>query len=203
MPPPVLPRTPQSDPASITQILHLASSGDSAAVNQLLPLVHSELRALAQTYMAQERRGHTLQATSLVNEAYLRLVEPSASSPKDRQQFFALAATVMRHILVDHARAKARLKRGGEAERVSIDPAETGSPVRDADVLSLHDALGKLANQSSRVARVVELKFFAGMKGDQIAEVLGVSSRTVDADWTMARAWLARELASSSGAAAS
>lgn len=180
----------------VTMMLHRAGEGDQSATEELWSLVYDELRAVAQSFLARERPGHTLQATAVVNEAFLRLVGPAAAHASNRSHFFALAAGVIRHILVDHARARLRMKRGGGQIEVGLERADKEQEVHDwVELTSLDDALTKLAQVSPRAARVVELKYFGGLTGTDIAERLGVSARTVDADWTTARAWLAREMA--------
>ena len=170
--------------------------GDPSAVNELVPLVYDRMRALAARHLEHESPGHTLQPTALVNEAYLKLVDQSRVKWQDRTHFLAVASNVMRRILVDHARSKKRRKRAGGRQRIELDEACRVSPRRDIDLLELDDALGKLASRDARQASIVELRFFGGLTMDEIAEQLGVSKRTVEAEWTMIRAWLRRELAS-------
>lgn len=183
------------DTEQISQLLQQMQAGDSSAASKLMPLVYDEFRALAERYLQHERKNHTLQPTALVNEAYLKLMDQTRVEWKNRAHFFAVGAQIMRRILVDHARRRSRLKHGGARARVTLDEAVALSPQRDEDVLSLHEALEKLAALDERQARVVELRFFAGLSVEEVAEVLSVSKRTVEGDWTMARAWLARELA--------
>lgn len=178
----------------ITAVLQASDAGDAAATDRLLPLVYDELRALAQSHLAQERAGHTLQATAIVHEAYVRLVDQRRARFRDRQHFFAVAATTIRRVLVDHARSKGRLKRGGGQHRVELDPTVDWSGTRALDLLALDDALRRLHDLHERQARVVELRFFAGLTIAQAAEVLGVGTTTVEDDWAVARAWLGREL---------
>lgn len=155
--------------------------------------VIAELRSLAGRYLAGERHGHTLQPTALVHEAFVRLAG-SAGVPADRSEFIALAATSMRRVLVDYARARKASKRGGDRQRVALDPAQAPGERADVDLLSLDEALTKLAALDPRQARIVELRFFGGLGVEAAAQVMGVSARTVEADWRMARAWLRREL---------
>ncbi|MGD8451970.1 MAG: sigma-70 family RNA polymerase sigma factor [Phycisphaerae bacterium] len=178
----------------ITQILRRASEGHESAVQRLLPLVYEELRALAQSYLSQERPDHTLQATALVHEAYVRLIRQEDVEWRDRAHFFAVAAQAIRRILVDHARARQRVKRGGGRERVQLETDIVQVPQARVDVLAVDEALEKLAAIHERQARIVELRFFGGLNLKEVAEYLGVSPRTVDGDWSMARAWLRREL---------
>ena len=191
MPPTEEPSTPRQD---VTRILAEASAGDRQAVDRLLPIVYAELRALAQSFLAAERPGHTLQATALVHEAFLRLVDQRDTQWQSRAHFFAIAAQAIRRILVDHARTRNRAKRGGGRSRVPLDEAPPIPADTDVDILALNDALSRLAELSERQARIVELKFFAGMRMKEIAEVMGISVRTAEADWTMAKAWLRREI---------
>ena len=183
--------SPQKD---LTQLLLAWSDGDQAAFEQLVPLIYEELRRLARRYMARERAGHTLQTTALVNEAYLRLIDAQRVHWQNRAHFFAVSAQVMRRILVDFARARRNLKRGGGAAQVSLDEALVVSPERGADLLALDEALCRLADLSPRQSRVVELRYFGGLNEEEVAEVLKVSPRTVRSDWSLARAWLRREL---------
>lgn len=178
----------------VTAILRRASQGDDSAVNRLLPLVYDELRALAQTYLQAERRNHTLQATALVHEAYVRLVKQDAVEWHDRAHFFAVASQAIRRILVDHARARATAKRGGDRARVALEDCVDLPAAPDVDLVALDAALARLAELHPRQAQVVELRFFGGLSLPEIADYLGVSSRTADGDWSMARAWLRREL---------
>jgi len=178
----------------LTEMLGRIKGGDREAANQLLPLVYDEFRALANHYLQQERRNHTLQPTALVHEAYMKLVDQSRVNWQGKSHFFAVAAQAMRRILVDHARARHRDKRGGGRARVELDEAVALSPQRDEDVLALDEALERLAALDPRQAKVIELRFFGGLSVEEVAEALGVSKRTVEGDWTFARAWLAREL---------
>ena len=178
----------------VTQLLLAWSDGDQAALERLVPLVHAELRRLARRYMGREHTGHTLQPTALVNEAYLRLVEVRNVRFENRAHFFAISAQIMRRILVDFARARHNRKRGGRAQQVSLDEALIVSPERDAGLLALDEALSRLASLNPRQSQVVELRYFGGLSEEEVAEVLKVSPRTVRSDWSLARAWLYREL---------
>ena len=168
--------------------------GDQLAKDKLIPLVYDQLRRLAQRQLDLERPGHTLQATALVNEAYLLLVDQREVRWQNRAHFFALAAQMMRHILVDFARSRNQLKRGGDWEQVSIDEALTISGDRTAELLDLDEALTALSKLDERQSKVVEMRFFGGLTEPEIAEVLQVSPRTVNADWSMARSWLLSQL---------
>ena len=159
-----------------------------------MPLVHAELRRLAARYLTRERPGHTLQASALVNETYLRLVDVKKISWENRAHFFAIAGRLMRRILVDHARSRAYLKRGGGVQRMSLDEALTASSEKGRDLVALDDALTALAAVDARKSDVVELRFFGGLSVDETAEALGVSPETVMRDWKMAKVWLLREL---------
>ena len=175
--------------------------GDRKALDRLVPLVYSELKRRAGAQLARERGSHTLQPTALVHEAFLRLVDQRSAQWQNRAQFFGVAAQLMRRILVDHARARAAAKRGGDAVRISFDDAGEAAVSPETDVLLLNQALERLAALDGRQARVVELRYFAGLTVEEVAAVLGVSQITVKRDWTMARAWLYRELtAGASGA---
>jgi len=183
-----------SDRPNITQILKKATSGDDSAVRRLMPLVYDELRALAESYLRQERSDHTLQATALVHEAYVRLIKQEDVEWQNRAHFFAVAAQAIRRILVDHARARGRGKRGGGLQRVRLDENVAVLEERDLDLVALDESMEKLARLHERQARIVELRFFGGLTLKEVGEFLGVSPRTVDGDWRMARAWLRREL---------
>src|ERR1043165_3686852 len=164
--------TPSSSTAKLTKLLMAWSEGEQSALETLTPLVHEELRRLAHHYMKGERPGHTLQTTALVNEAYLRLIDQKRVRFKNRTQFFALAATLMRHILVDHARSRQYLKRGGGAQRVSLDKALLVSEDRNEDLVALDEALVRLAAIDARKNKVVELRFFGGLSVEETAEAL-------------------------------
>jgi RNA polymerase sigma-70 factor (ECF subfamily) len=180
-------------PPDVTQLLQAWSRGDASALNKLTPLVYKELHRVAHRYMAMENPGHTLQTTALVNEAYLRLVSNRATW-QNRAHFFAISAQLMRQILVDFARSRHQLKRGGKIQRVSLEEATVSSEEPDADPVALDDALNALAAVDHRKSRVVELRFFGGLSVEQTAEVLKVSADTVLRDWRLAKLWLMREL---------
>ena len=180
-------------PPPITALLQEWRAGNRAALDRLTPVVYDELRRLARRSMAGENRGHTLQPTALVNEAYLRLV--GADVPwRDRVHFFAVAARLLRRILVDHARARVRVKRSG-GERVPLDESRLFTAAPGRDMLALDEALDGLAAQDARKAQVVELHFFGGLTYDEIAEAVGISAATVDRDLRLAKAWLQRQMA--------
>ena len=179
----------------VTQLLLEWGAGDRAALDQLVPLVFDELRRLAHSYLRRERAEHTLQPTALVNEAYLRLADQRRVNWQSRAHFFGIAANLMRQILVDHARQRAAEKRGGaDLQRLSLTQAERVVNHEDVDVLALNEALERLNGFDEQQARIVELKFFAGLTIEETAEVLNVSHATVERDWKLARAWLKREL---------
>ena len=177
-------------PNQVTGLLEAWSHGDKAALDKLTPLVYNELRRLAHHYMSRERAGHTLQTTALVNEAYVRLVDQKNVQWQSRAHFFAVAAQVMRHILIDHARTRGRVKRGGEAQRVSLEDAETMSAERAAELLALEEALIEMEKIDARRSKVVELRYFGGLNIEETAEILGISPETAKRDWRIARAWL-------------
>jgi RNA polymerase sigma-70 factor (ECF subfamily) len=182
------------DPDDITRMLQRAQEGDASAINRLMPLVYDELRRLAESYLKRERSDHTLQATALVHEAYCRLVRQEDVDWRNRDHFFAVAAQAIRRILVDHARGQQRAKRGGGCARVGLDESVADEPQRGLDVLAVDEALTRLAALHERQAKIIELRFFGGLSLSAVATYLGVSPRTVDGDWSMARAWLRREL---------
>jgi len=182
-----------SSPGDITRLLQAMRSGDRDAEAELVRLVHPELRRLAAACLRRENPDHTLQATELVNELYLRLVGRTQQL-ENSAHFRAVAAQAMRNILVDHARARQTLKRGGEVRRMDIDGLQIGSPARDEKVLALEEALSRLSEWDPRQARVVQLRFFGGMTEEEIGQVLGMSARTVKRDWQQARAWLYAEI---------
>jgi RNA polymerase sigma-70 factor, ECF subfamily len=177
-----------------TTLLLAWGRGDETALDQLIPLVHDELHQLARRHMAGERPGHTLQATALVNEAYLRLIEVKQVRWQNRAHFFAMASRVMRRILVDAARARGYQKRGGGAETVSLDEALLVSGEPRQDLIALDDALNALAAFDLRKSRVVEMRFFGGLSVEETAEALHLSTDTVMRDWRLAKVWLVREL---------
>jgi RNA polymerase sigma-70 factor, ECF subfamily len=172
----------------------VSESAAAATAVRFMPLVYEELRRVAQSFLSAERPGHTLQATALVNEAYLRLADQARAHWRSRAQFLAVAAEMIRRILVDHARARATEKRGGAAGRLTFHDEITPAPDREIDVLDLEMAMSELAAISPRQARVVELRFYGGLTVEETAEVLDVSQRTVKGDWRVARAWLRRHL---------
>jgi RNA polymerase sigma factor (TIGR02999 family) len=183
-----------SSPAEITQLLAECREGNEAALQRLLPLVYGELHRLAHAYMRRERRGHTLQTTALVHEAYLRLVGRENEEWESRAHFFAVAARVMRNILVDYARGRGRAKRGDGARSLSLSDVAVMSLERADELLAVNTALEGLTTLDPRKGRVFELRYFGGMSVDETALFLKVSSATVTRDWRMARAWLRREL---------
>ena len=178
----------------VTELLLAWSQGEEAALEKLVPRVHAELRRLAHRYMAGERPGHTLQTTVLVNEAYLRLINARQVGWQNRAHFFAVSAQLMRRILVDFARSRNYLKRGGGAQKVTLDEALVVSQEPGQDLVALDDALKALAVTDARKSRVVELRFFGGLSVEETAEVLKVSADTVTRDWRLAKVWLAREM---------
>ena len=181
-------------PREVTRLLAAWSQGDPLALEKLTQLVYEELRRLAHRYMAQQRGDHTLQTTALVHEAYLRLAGQGEPHYQNRSHFLAVAARAMRQILVDHARTALRQKRGAGAERVELDEAAWVSAAPTREILDLNEALEKLATLDARKAQVVELRYFGGLKQQEIAEALNVSEVTVRRDWTFSRAWLYAEL---------
>jgi len=190
--------TPSSQ--EVTHWLVAWSQGDKAALNRLLPLVYAELHRMAQRYMGRENPGHTLQTTALIHEAYLRLIDQKETPWQNRAHFFGVAAQVMRHILVDYARARHNLKRGGEAEPVSLEEgAAVLSQEPAAELVALDEALDGLATVDQRKSRVVELRYFGGLSVEETAEVLHVSPITVMRDWSLAKAWLYRALNKEAG----
>ncbi len=178
----------------VTKLLLAWNSGDSSALDKLMPLVHQELQRLAHRYMRGERCGHTLQTTALVNEAYLRLVDSSRVQWQNRAHFFAVSAQLMRRILVDYARSRGSVKRGGRALQVTLDPALAISPEQTPSLAAVDEALSRLTVVDERKGRVVELRFFGGLSVEETAEVLKVSPDTVKRDWRLAKTWLLREL---------
>jgi len=181
-------------PQGITELLGRWSQGDDGALEQLMPLVYDELRRLAGSYLRRERREHTLQPTALVNEAYLKLVRQREMPWQNRAQFFGIAAQLMRHILVDHARAHGAAKRGGHLVNVSLKDIGAFYTQGEADVLAVHDVLNRLAEIDPDQSRIVELRFFGGLTIEETAEVMKVSHSTVEREWKIAKAWLKREL---------
>jgi RNA polymerase sigma-70 factor (ECF subfamily) len=186
------------DPAGVTALLQQIRHGDRAAESDLIPLIYNQLQAIARRQMAHERPDHSLQATILVHEAFLRLVGDSQIDWSNRAHFFALASRVMRRMLVDHARAANAQKRPGARQKVELDSALVFVEAQAADVMALDQALERLAAWDARQCRVVDMHFFGGLGFEEIGEVLSVSPRTAKRDWSMARAWLYRELSKTS-----
>lgn len=173
----------------VTRLLVDWGNGDQAALDELIPLVYDELRRVARRYMRRESQGHTLQTSALVNEAYLRLIDQKSVHWQNRAHFFGVAAQLMRRILVDHARSRSRAKRGGGAPMVSL--AEQAMISKEAsEVIALDDALSNLAEMDPRKSQIVEMKFFGGLTTEEVAEVLKITSRTVEREWRKAKAWL-------------
>jgi RNA polymerase sigma factor (TIGR02999 family) len=181
-------------PQQITELLKSWSQGNQAAIDKLVPLVYDELHRLAQRYMSDERPGHALQTTALVNEAYLRLVDSSNLSWDGRSHFFGVCAQVMRRILVDWARSRQALKRGGDVRALDLDEALAVAKERGTDLVAIDDALKALTAVDPRKGQVVEMRFFGGLSVKETAEVLKVSPETVQRDWKLAKSWLRREL---------
>jgi RNA polymerase sigma factor (TIGR02999 family) len=184
----------KSPPNEITERLIAWGAGDRAALDQLLPVVYQELRRMAGNYLRQENPGHTLQPTALVHEAWLRLIDQARVDWRNRAQFFGVAAQMMRRILVDHAKAKHREKRGGDAVKLSLDDVINLSRERAADLIALDDALDELTRVDERKSRVVELRYFGGFTVEEIAQILEVSPETVMRDWKLAKAWLYQQI---------
>jgi RNA polymerase sigma-70 factor (ECF subfamily) len=184
--------------AQVTQLLHSWSEGNQAALEKLTPLIYAELHRLARGYMRREREGHTLQTTALINEAFVKLIDWKNAKWQNRAHFFGISARLMRQILVSYARAHHSSKRGGEAERLELEeelvPAKAGR-----DVVAVDDALKSLEALDPRKARVVELRFFGGLSVKETAEVMKLSTRTVELEWSLAQAWLLRELSPAAG----
>src|SRR6185503_11208536 len=185
------PKVATSSPGAVTELLRAWADGDEGALERLTPLVEAELRRLARSYM---RRGHTLQTTALVNEAFVRLTDARRVRWQDRAHFLGISARLMRRVLVDHARSRGYQKRGGGAERVTLDEGLVVSPEPSVDLLALDRALEALAAVDVRKSRVIELRFFGGLSVEETAEVLHVSPDTVKRDWRLAKLWLLREI---------
>jgi len=190
----------EGEPQEITQLLIRWSKGDNAARDELMPLVHSELRRLAGRYLRHEPRNGTLQPTALVHDAFIRLVQQNKVSFQNRAQFYGLCATIMRNILVERARARKAAKRSGGWYRISISKADRIDTKPDLDVVAVDEALNKLATIRPRAAQIVELRFFAGLTVEETGEALRISRATVEREWSFAQAWLKRELRESSDA---
>ena len=180
--------------ADVTLLLKQLSTGDKDALDQLLPVVYSELRRLAASYMRRERPEHTLQTTALVNEAYLQLVDQKRAQWENRSQFFGVAAQLMRRILVDHARSHNAAKRGGTSPKLCLDEAIVMAKEHAGDLLAIDELLTRLSRIDPQQVRVIEMRFFSGLSVEETAQALGISDRTVKRDWAMAKAWLQREL---------
>jgi RNA polymerase sigma-70 factor (ECF subfamily) len=181
----------------ITQLLAEWSDGNQSALDELYPLVYEELHRLARRYMSRERKGHTLQTTALINEAYVRLVDQRNVHWANRSHFFAISAQIMRRILIDHARRHAYAKRGGGAQQVSLEEVAIVANEKSAEIIRLDEALTTLAKMDPRRCHVVELRYFGGLSNEEIAGVLNVSENTVTRDWNLARAWLHQQLTGS------
>ena len=181
-------------PSEVTQLLINWSRGDRAALDELIPLVEAELRRLARHYMARESPDHTLQTSGLINEAYIKLIDQQNVPWQNRAHFFAVAAKVMRHILVDHARKHGYAKRGGGARRIPLDDAVARIDQKATELVALNDALNTLAVLDPRKSQIIELRFFGGLSIEETAEVMKISSPTVQREWRSAKAWLRREL---------
>ncbi len=185
--------------SEVASLLEAWRNGDRTAPTKLMPLVYDELRRIARRYLAKERTGHTLQTTALVNEAYLKIAKQQAVQWKDRVHFFALASQAMRLLLVDHARRRGRVKRGGGPGCLSLDEDALANSDKGVDVLALHDALDRLAAIDPRKSQLVELRYFGGLNVEEIAEALGIAPITVKREWAKAKAWLYDQLQSGNG----
>jgi RNA polymerase sigma-70 factor, ECF subfamily len=181
-------------PQAVTELLRAWSDGDAAALDRLVPLVDAELRRVARARMSRERRGHTLQTTALVNEAFLRLVDAQSVRWHDRAHFLGIAARLMRRVLVDYARSRGYQKRGGGVQHVTLTEAAAVAPTRSVDVIALDRALDRLSAVDDRKARVVEMRFFGGLTVEEAAQALRVSTDTIKRDWRLAKLWLLPEL---------
>jgi RNA polymerase sigma factor (TIGR02999 family) len=181
-------------PDEVTQLLINWGKGDKAALEKLAPLVHSELRRLARRYLGREHPGHTLQTSALINEAYIRLIDQDSVQWQNRAHFFAVAAQVMRHILVDHARAHLYAKRGGGAQKVELNEADAITGQRAAELVALDEALSTLATLDPRKSQLIELRFFGGLTIEETAEAMSISPKTVTREWRSAKAWLHHEM---------
>lgn len=183
-----------SQQADVTSLLVRWGAGDQAALGELTPLVYNELRKLARSYLRRERTDHTLDGTAVVHEAYMKLVDQQGVNWRSRNQFFALAAELIRHILVDHARARIAAKRGGSAPKLSLDESIAAVEEKDLNLVALDDALKALSDADVQQSRIVELRYFAGLSIEETADALDISPATVKRDWTMAKAFLKREM---------
>jgi RNA polymerase sigma-70 factor (ECF subfamily) len=190
-------KDPPRQQQEITELLAEWSDGNQSALDELYPLVYDELHRLARRYMSRERKGHTLQTTALINEAYVRLVDQRNARWANRSHFFAISAQIMRRILIDHARRYAYAKRGGGARQVSLEEVATVARADLSEFVRLDEALKSLAELDPRRSQVVELRYFGGLNNEEIAGVLKISENTVTRDWNMARAWLYRQLTGS------
>jgi RNA polymerase sigma-70 factor (ECF subfamily) len=190
-------KDPVRSPHEITQLLAEWSNGNQTALDKLYPLVYDELHKMANRYMKRERKDHTLQTTALINEAYVRMVAQKNVHWENRAHFFAISAQIMRRILIDHARRHHYAKRGGGAQKVSLDETAVVASDPASDMLLLDEALNRLAEMDPRRGQVVELRYFGGLNNEEIADVLKISENTVTRDWNMARAWLYQELSGS------
>ena len=188
-----------STPVAVTQLLRRQAEGDRAALAELFEAVYDELRQIAERYFRREQSDHTLQPTALVHEAYLKLVDQSGIRWNDRAHFFGIAARAMRQILVNHALARKAAKRGGDRQRTPLSQIVVAANSRALDLVTLDEALEKLAQLDERQGRIVELRFFGGLTNKEVAEVLGVSLRTIEGEWSIAKAWLLREIESEPG----
>jgi RNA polymerase sigma-70 factor (ECF subfamily) len=184
----------EPSPADVTSLLNKLAAGNQEAAAQLVPLVYEELRRLAARRLRQERPDHTLQATALVHEAYVKLAAQRSAKWQNRAQFFGVASQVMRRILVDYARGQQRIRRGGKQQKVSLDDVLLVSPERTEEVLSVHESLSRLEKLDARQARIVELRYFGGLTVEEIAEVVGISTKTVMRELNVAKAWLYGDL---------
>jgi RNA polymerase sigma factor (TIGR02999 family) len=184
----------KSDPGEVTRLLYELKAGNRAAEEQLIPLVYRELRGIASNRLRQEAAHHSLQPTALVHEAYLRLTRLQEIDWQSRSHFFAVSATLMRRILVDHARANQAQKRGDGIEMITLNDAIFPSPEREPEILALNEALDRLARLDERQAQIVEMRFFGGLSEEEIGNILGISARTVKREWRAAKAWLFAEL---------
>ena len=189
-------RVVNTEPADVTQLLLAWNNGDRGAFDLLMPLVYQELRRVARRHMRAEDAGHSLEATALVNDVYIRLVDQKRVNWQNRAHFFGAAARIIRRLLVEHARARHRLKRGGDALKISLNGEINVRAAVDLDVVALDEALSRLAKLDPQQERIIELRFFAGLSIEETAEALNISPATVKRDWTTARAWLYREMTS-------